>query len=110
LNSDNSYILTKHKNEASEQEQIKSGYKSAVIKVTLRFDESHKNDIEQQYGLNIVSCNEDGCYEAYIYIEADEKEYDRLLSIGDKCECVGPRHVREYIKKKAEAILGIYGL
>jgi predicted DNA-binding transcriptional regulator YafY len=79
----------------------------AVIKVTLRFDESHKNEIEQQYDLNIVALK-DNYYEAYSYIKADEKEYDRLLAVGDKCECIDPRHVREYIKNKAEEITKIY--
>ena len=108
LESDSSYILAKHKNESLERERIKSGYKSAVIKVMLRFGESHKNDIAQQYDLNIVSFGNDGYYEAYIYIEANEKEYDRLLSIGSKCECIEPYHVREYIKSKIEAMYKIY--
>ena len=108
LESDSSYILAKHKNESLERERIKSEYKSAVIKVMLHFDESHKDDIAQKYDLTIVSFNEDGYYEAYVYIEADEKEYDRLLSIGDKCECIEPHHVREYIKNKIAAIIKIY--
>ena len=108
LNSDNSYILAKHKNESLEREKIKSDFKSAVVKVMLRFNESYKNDIEQEYGLNIVSFDENGFYEAYIYIEANEKEYDRLLSTGYKCECIEPRHVREYIKNKITLMMKIY--
>jgi len=107
LESDSSYILAKHR---SERKKSDIENKSAVIKVTIHFDEKHKNDIAQQYDLNIVSFDEDGCYEAYIYIEANEKEYDRLLSIGSKCECIEPYHVREYIKNKIDAMYKIYNL
>ena len=101
---DDSYILAKHRNETSERERKKS----AVIKVTIRFRGAYKDDLEKQYGLNIISLNADDFYEADIYIEADEREYDRLLLSGDKCECIEPRHVREYIKNKIGAIHKVY--
>jgi len=110
LESDNSYILAKHKSEIFERERMKSGVenKSAVIKVTLRFDGLHKDDLEKYYDLNVVSLREDACYEAYIYIEASEQEYVKLLSLGGKCECIGPRHIREYIKKEIANIAKNY--
>jgi len=103
-----SYILAKHRIEMLERERQKAGDKSAVIKVTLRFDELYKNDIEREYALNIVSFDETGCYEACTYIEANSKEYDRLLIIGDKFECIDPPHIREYIKNKIAVIMKIY--
>lgn len=106
----NSYILAKHRQEILEREQKKSAAKNnrALIKVTLRFDEIYKPDIERQYNINIVSLDEDGFYEASIYIGADKDEYDKLLIFGEKCECVEPRHVRDYIKSKVENMMKIY--
>ena len=103
-----SYVMAKHKNEVSEQKNKKFSDKSMIIKITLRFNKSNRADLDRQYDLNIVSLADDGCYEAYIYIEANETEYRRLLSFGDKCECIEPRHVREYIKNKIETITNTY--
>ena len=103
-----SYILAKHKIEARERERQKLVGKSAVIKVTLRFDAAYKSDMEREYSLNIVSLGEDGFFEAYIYIEAAEKEYRRLLSIGDICECIDPLHVRNFIAEKIGGIVKNY--
>ena len=101
-----SYVLAKHRLELSEREQKNSGNKkkAAVIKVTLRLNKSYKTDLEKQYDLDIVSLDENGFYEACIYIEADEAEYRRLLSFGDICKCTEPRHVRDYIKNKVDAM------
>jgi len=111
LRNDYAYILAKHKNKRKKSETSENSgtdNKSAVIKITVRFNESHKNYIEERYDLIIVSIDENGYYEACIYIEANEKEYDGLLSIGDKCECTGPHHVRKYIKNKIRSITKIY--
>jgi len=107
---DNEYILAKHRSEFQGLEQTKSGVenKSAVIKVTVRFDAMHKNDIERQYDLKIDSLDEHGYYKAYIYIGASKDEYNKLLVLGDKCECIEPRHVREYIINKIESMTKVY--
>ena len=101
LENDNSYVLAKHKDLVSQREQKK---KTSVIKVTLRFHESYKENISEFYDLNIVSLEENEYYKAYVYIETSETEYDNLLTLGDKCECIEPNHVREYIKNKIENI------
>jgi len=105
LENDNSYVLAKHKDLVSQREQKK---KTSVIKVTLRFHESYKEHISEFYDLNIVSLEENEYYKAYVYIETSETEYDNLLTLGDKCECIDPNHVREYIKNKIENIRKIY--
>ena len=107
---DNEYILAKHRNALSGRERVKSGVenKPTVIKVTVRFVKLHKKDIERQYDLKIDSLDEHGYYTAYIYIGASNDEYDNLLLLSDKCECIEPRHVREYIKNKIEAMVKIY--
>ena len=105
LENDNSYVLAKHKNLVSQREQKK---KTSVIRVTLRFHESYKENISEFYDLNIISLEEHEYYKAYIYIETSETEYDNLLALGDKCECIEPNHVREYIKNKIEHIRKIY--
>lgn len=106
---DDSYIAAKYRNEMLDCE--KSGQNSrTVVRVTLRFHESHRYDLENRYDLGIVSLGEDKYYKAYIYIDATEKEYDRLLLLGDKCECTDPRHVRGYIRGKIAAISGVYAI
>ena len=76
----------------------------------IRFHGSHRAFIEKHYDLDIVTSDDDSYYKALTYIEANEHEYERLLLHGDKCECITPRHVREYIKDKVEAIAKIYNL
>jgi len=112
LESDSSYILAKHKSLASEREQKKSEItnKTSVIKVTLRFHESYKDNISEYYDLNIVSLEEDEYYKAYTYIENNENEYNNLLCFGDRCECLEPVHVREYIKNKVGNISKMYDM
>jgi len=112
LESDNSYILAKHKSLVSAREQKKSGItnKMSVIRVTLRFHESHKDEISEYYDLNITSLEDDGYYKGYIYIENSEREYNNILILGDKCECLEPIHVREYIKNKIKNINKFYDM
>jgi len=112
LESDNSYILTKHKNLISQREQkiAEQKNKTSVIRVTLRFHESYKNDINEYYNLDSISLDEDEYYQAYIYIETNEAEYDNLIILGDRCECIAPIHVREYIKSKIKSINKIYDM
>lgn len=102
LENEKSYILAKHKIETSEKNQKKLEDKnsSSAIKVKLKFHESYKEDLEKEYDLDIFNFGENGFYEAYIYIESDKKEYDRLLLNGDKCEYTEPRYICEYIKNK----------
>jgi len=110
LESDNSYILAKHKNLISQREQkiAEQKNKTSVIKVTLRFHESHKDNISEYYDLNIISLEKDEYYQAHIYIETNETEYDNLIILGDRCECIEPIHVRKYIKNKIKSINKIY--
>jgi len=112
LENNNSYILAKHKNLVSQRENKKSEQKNktAVIKVTLRFHESYKDNINEYYDLNIVSLEEDEYYKAYIYIYNNENECDNLMILGNMCECLEPVHVREYIKNKVAKINEIYNI
>jgi predicted DNA-binding transcriptional regulator YafY len=107
---DNEYILARHKSELSERERKTSGTenKAAAIKVTVRFDNLYKNEIERQYNLKIVSLDESGYYTAHIYIGASKNDYNKPLLVGDKCEITEPRHIREYIVNKIEAMVKIY--
>ena len=107
---DNEYILARHRSELSGKGRMKSGIEntSAIIKVTMRFDKQYKSDMERQYDLKIDSLDEHGYYTAHIYIRASKDEYNRLLFISDICECTDPRHVREYIINKIEAMIKIY--
>jgi len=104
---DDSYIAAKHRYEAFEQE--KSGVRNnrSVIRVALRFHASCKGYLSSMYEIGIVSL-EDNYYKAHVYVEAVEREYNKLLLLGDKCECTDPRHVREYIKNKLADISKIY--
>jgi predicted DNA-binding transcriptional regulator YafY len=103
-----SYVMSKHKRQLLEQRNKKTPEKSAAIKVTLRFAREYKVDLSRRYDMDIVSPGDDGRCEAHIYIEPNENEYRRLLSLGDMCECVEPRHVREYIMNKNKAITKTY--
>ncbi len=38
----------------------------------------------------------------------NEYHYDILLSLGDKCECLEPLHVREKMKRRIHDIVAIY--
>jgi len=107
---DNEYILAKHRSEFSGRERARAGLenKSAVIKVTLRFDKIHKAELSRHFDLTVVSPDEHNRHTAHIYIGANKDDYDDLLLLGDKCECVEPRHVREYILNKIKSINKIY--
>lgn len=37
-----------------------------------------------------------------------EYYYDRLLSLGDQCECVAPAHVREKLRQRIQRMVEIY--
>ena len=41
------------------------------------------------------------------FIENDY-HYDMLLSLGDKCECLAPPHIREEMKRKIQSIAALY--
>lgn len=43
----------------------------------------------------------------YPFIERDYY-YDMLLSLGDKCECLEPAHVREEVKRRIQSMASIY--
>ena len=72
------------------------------------FEKLYLSDIERHYDLKIDSIDERGYHKAHIYIGANKADYDRLLFISDKCEFIEPRHVREYIINKVEAIMKVY--
>lgn len=50
-------------------------------------------------------------YEHYLvnfpFIENDY-HFDILLSFGEKCECLEPKHIRMELKRKIQAIAAIY--
>ena len=39
----------------------------------------------------------------------NEYYYDILLSFGDKCECLGPPHVRTKMKQRIQSVAAVYG-
>ena len=43
----------------------------------------------------------------YPFIERDYY-YDMLLSLGDKCECLSPAHVREELKRRIQSMTAVY--
>lgn len=47
------------------------------------------------------------CLVDFLFIENDYY-YSILLSFGKRCECVGPKHVREELKRKVQEIADIY--
>ena len=44
----------------------------------------------------------------YPFIERDYY-YDILLSLGDKCECLAPEHVRDELRRRIKRLVRIYG-
>lgn len=44
----------------------------------------------------------------YPFIERDYY-YDMLLSLGDKCECLAPEHVRDELRRRIQRMARIYG-
>ena len=44
----------------------------------------------------------------YPFIERDYY-YDMLLSLGDKCECLAPEHVRDELRRRIKRMARIYG-
>ena len=99
----NDYILSKHRRAKRGRAEHK-----ALIRVTLRFDKAHKDELEREYDMKIDAVDGDS-YTAHVYIGADKGEYDKLFSLGDKCECVDPRHVRNYIIGRAKDVIKNYG-
>ena len=81
---------------------------STAVRVTLRFNGRHRHEISALYDLKITSQDEDGTVTADIYLPNSKGSFDALFLLGDKCRCVEPRHVREHIKSKLEAIVQNY--
>ena len=46
-------------------------------------------------------------WRSYPFIENDYY-YDMLLSFGQACECLAPTHIREELKRRAQAIAAMY--
>ena len=44
----------------------------------------------------------------YPFIERDD-DYDMLLSLGDKCECLAPERVRDELRRRIMRMARIYG-
>jgi predicted DNA-binding transcriptional regulator YafY len=97
------YILARYRR-GQRQTKCRVENKPAAVKVTVRFEEKYISEIERKYDLDIISL-EDGWYKAYIYIGASDGDHDALFLIGDKCKCIEPRYLRDYIKNKAESVL-----
>jgi len=79
-----------------------------VIQATIRFCEQNQNEIAGLYDLNAVSKNESGYLTAKIYIPNNKNEFNALLLLGNKCQCISPDHVRAYIKNKLKEIIKEY--
>lgn len=55
-----------------------------------------------------ISPDGEECYLVnYPFIERDYY-YDMLLGFGDKCECLGPAHVREEVKRRIQNMASVY--
>ena len=81
---------------------------SAIIQATIRFREQYQNELGGLYDLDIISRDENGYATAKIYISNNENEFNALLLLGNKCQCISPVHVREYIRNKVKEISDEY--
>ena len=81
-----------------------------LIQVQLLIDPSLRERIADRCGEeNIKPYNKNRLLVNCPFTE-DEQGYNFLLSLGNKCECLGPDHVREELTDRIEKMLRIYRL
>ncbi|WP_426348984.1 helix-turn-helix transcriptional regulator [Alloiococcus sp. CFN-8] len=86
-----------------------SFYKTAPkVEVTLLFHEDNKTDIIGYCGDGVIESLKDGYYTAKVTIMDNEDGYKSIFQFGDKCECIAPKHVRDYIGSLSASIAKLY--
>lgn len=80
------------------------------VRVTIRFPESAKQSVVGHWGDAALMSYEDGHYTAEIAIPDDPHGYLLLLLVHGECECLAPKHVRDFVMKRAQTIAKTYGL
>ncbi len=79
-----------------------------MVEICFRFDETARKDIEEYYGDGVIESHEGGTHIAKVLMPDNEQSYNIFLLYGDRCECLSPPHVREYIHKKAMAVAAMH--
>ena len=87
-----------------------SSGESSVVAVTIRFDESVRDEVALFCGENVDLIEESGTLTAVFDIQDNKFGYNTLFMLPDNCVCVAPERVRQYVVKKISAMKKRYGL
>jgi predicted DNA-binding transcriptional regulator YafY len=84
-------------------------YKTAPkVEITIRFHEANKTDIIGYCGDGVIETFKDGYYTAKIIIMDNEDGYKTIFQFGDRCECLAPKRVRDYLANLSASIAKLY--
>ncbi len=78
------------------------------VEITIRFHEAYKTDIVGYCGDGVIEAFEDGYYTAKIITMDNEDGYKTVFQFGDKCECLAPKRVRDYLANLSASIAKLY--
>ncbi|WP_051560363.1 helix-turn-helix transcriptional regulator [Clostridium beijerinckii] len=79
-----------------------------LVEVTVRFPETSKREIVSLWGDGIIEAFKDGYYTGKFMIMDNLNGYKSILSLGDKCECISPLHIRQYIAETSAKMAMLY--
>ena len=79
-----------------------------MVEADIRFDAGLLRDMVDFYGEGVVTSRDGDMYTARITLMDNEQGYSMLLMYGERCECLGPPHVRAFLLQKAEAVASMY--
>ena len=83
--------------------------KSIQIEIELRIHRSIADIVLTYCPYEHFSPDDDTHYLVRFPFVENEYHYNLLFHFGDKCECLGPPHVRAEVKRRAQRIAAIYG-
>lgn len=78
------------------------------VEITIRFHEAYKTDIVGYCGDGVIETFKDGYYTAKIITMDNEDGYKTIFQFGDKCECLEPKRVRDYLANLSASIAKLY--
>lgn len=84
------------------------GASTAKVEVLIRFHKLSKKEIIGFWGDGVIESFEDDFYTAKIAVMDNENGYKSIFLMGDKCECLSPDRVRNYVAGMSARIARLY--
>ena len=79
-----------------------------TIEIVLKFKPEARIRVEEYFEESVVKFTADGGMIVSVSFPEDEWVFATILSFGELVEVVGPKHIRERIREKAQIICAVY--